>query len=72
MICYRDRVYCSSPYCRNRCGRQLTGAIRLDAEAWWGGPDAPIALSDFCDLDGNVRSHPHEREEAVREDRRRE
>lgn len=48
MLCYRDRTYCASPNCVDACGRKLTPEIQKAAEAWWGSPDAPIAVSYFC------------------------
>lgn len=48
MICYKDRTFCASPNCKNDCGRQLTDDIIKSAEKWWGGKDAPIAVSYFC------------------------
>jgi hypothetical protein len=48
MVNFRDRVFCASPGCQNRCGRQLTPEIQAAAERWWGGPGAPIAYGYFC------------------------
>jgi hypothetical protein len=48
MMCYLDKTFCASPDCKNECGRQLTQEIRDGAEKWWGGKDAPIAVSYFC------------------------
>lgn len=48
MICFKDRTFCCSPNCQNKCGRQWTEELRKQAEEWWGGPDAPVAFSYFC------------------------
>jgi len=48
MTGYRDTTFCVSPGCVNACGRQLTPAVREAAAAWWGGPDAPIVVGEFC------------------------
>ncbi len=24
MMCYKDRTFCNSPHCENKCGRKLT------------------------------------------------
>ncbi len=41
MICYRDRSYCASPACANKCGRKITDnereeAIKADMAISWG------------------------------------
>ncbi len=60
MFCYHDRTFCSSPNCKNKCGRQLTKAIREAAAKWWGQitgktDEAPICVSEFCDEHGEVK-----------------
>jgi hypothetical protein len=55
MICYRDRTYCGSPNCENKCGRKLTDEVKEGAKKWWGSDNAPIAISNFCDEKGEVR-----------------
>ena len=47
MIGYKDTTFC--PFwadCANgpSCPRALTDAVKAGAVAWWGGPDAPIAM----------------------------
>lgn len=59
MICYRDMTFCVSSACVNRCGRKLTQKIRKEAWKWWGSKDAPICVSEFCDLEGNPKE-PYE------------
>ena len=54
MICYRDTTFCSSPGCRNQCGRQFTDQDRVAAQNWWGGDDFPVAMAAFCDEAGNL------------------
>lgn len=47
MMCYRDREFCAAEDCAKfaSCPSALTDAVRDAAEKWWGGPDAPIAVS---------------------------
>ena len=54
MMGYKDRTFCASPNCQNKCGRQLTQEIRDGARKWWGSDDAPIAVGNFCDDEGEV------------------
>lgn len=44
MLCFRDRIYCHSPNCTNKCGRQLTQEVIDSAEK--GG--CLIASGYFC------------------------
>ena len=55
MMCYRDTTFCSSPNCKNECGREFTEWDKEGARKWWGGDDAPIAFSEFCDENGGVK-----------------
>jgi len=55
MMCYKDMTFCCSKNCKNKCGRKLTDKIRSDAEKWWGSPEAPISIAEFCDKDGEVK-----------------
>jgi hypothetical protein len=49
MICYKDKTFCVSPSCTNKCGRKLTPEIKEAAQKWWGMEgEAPIAISCFC------------------------
>lgn len=64
MICYRDMTFCSSPACKNKCGRKLTDEVRAAAVKWWGGEDAPICVSHFCDENGEVRKNEARRDVA--------
>jgi hypothetical protein len=54
-MCYRDRTFCVSPNCQNKCGSKLTDEIREAARQWWGGEDAPIAVAEICDEHGEPR-----------------
>ena len=54
MISYRDRTYCPAEECKNfhACPRALTDEVKAAAQAWWGGPGAPICtFSDPPELD---------------------
>lgn len=60
MMCYRDMTFCAfNEECKDgpTCPRALTKKVRDDAEKWWGGPGAPIAMfmnypGCFVKLDG--------------------
>jgi hypothetical protein len=54
MVCYRDRTFCGSPNCKNKCGRQFTDEDHEDALKWWGGAGYPVSLSLFCDENGEL------------------
>jgi hypothetical protein len=54
-MCYRDTTFCVSSGCKNKCGRQLTNEIQQAAYEWWGGRNAPIAIAEFCDDNGEVK-----------------
>lgn len=45
MMTYRDMTFCTARECSkfNTCGRALTDELRGRAQAWWGGPNPPIA-----------------------------
>jgi hypothetical protein len=45
MICYRDRSYCASSACTNKCGRKITDTEREEAIK----TDMPIAWGYFCE-----------------------
>lgn len=46
MICYRDMAFCSAK-CKNKdCFRNFTEEEE-NLSILWGGPDAPVAFSDF-------------------------
>lgn len=44
MECYKDRCFCGSPDCKNKCGRKITPAELDDAER----RNVPIAYGYFC------------------------
>lgn len=45
MINFRDMPFCTGAGCSKFkiCPRALTEQILIEATAWWGGPNAPIA-----------------------------
>lgn len=49
MICFRDRAYCGSDVEVHTCGREFTEQDAIEAEAWWGGKDYPVAYMNFCE-----------------------
>ena len=52
MICFRDMTFCGSDCTNTYCRRHFSEQVVFAAREWWGGDDAPIALSDFsqdCD-----------------------
>lgn len=58
MMAYKDRAFCVSPQCQNKCGRQLTEQVRRDAEKWWGGKDVPISVGYFCGKPEDLKKPP--------------
>lgn len=48
MISYKDRTFCASPNCQDKCGRKLTEEIKQAAVKWWGSEGAPISVAHFC------------------------
>lgn len=55
MIGYRDRAWCCSKACKNKCGRKVTEEVMAAAVKWWGGPKPPFNFMEFCDEKGEVR-----------------
>lgn len=49
MICFRDITYCASDVEEHTCGREFTEQDAIEAEAWWGGKDYPVAYAKFCE-----------------------
>lgn len=47
MICYKDMTFCDSDCTNTLCVRLFTKKTREAADKWWGGPNAPVAFSDF-------------------------
>ena len=48
-ICFQDRTFCDAECAAKDCSRMLTDGVIAAAERWWGGPDAPICISDMSD-----------------------
>lgn len=48
MISYKDRAFCSSKVEEHTCGREFTKQDAIDAKAWWGSDDYPVAWGEFC------------------------
>ena len=46
MLCYRDRTFCASPNCENKCGRKMADFDKLHAR------NSPfgVAWGFFCDV----------------------
>lgn len=55
MMCYKDRTFCISPNCKNKCRSKLTEEIKDGAKRWWGSDDVPISVAYFCDENGELR-----------------
>lgn len=53
MISFRDRAYCGSDVKVHTCGREFTEQDAIEAEAWWGGKDYPVAYAKFCKENGS-------------------
>ena len=45
MLCYKDKTFCNSPNCENKCGRKLTYEDVLAANSL----GIPISGANFCD-----------------------
>ena len=54
MIGYRDRTWCASKGCKNKCGRQFTEEDHKHALEWWGGEGYPLIIAHFCDENGEL------------------
>jgi len=50
MLCYKDRTFCSSPSCKNECGRQATDELWREAKDF----GLPLSVAQFCDENGRV------------------
>lgn len=46
MFSYKDRSFCASPNCENKCGRKITDFERAQANEL----NVPIAWGYFCDI----------------------
>lgn len=44
MITYKDKTFCSSANCKNKCGRKITNKDVSDAKRL----KLPISFADFC------------------------
>ena len=44
---YRDMTFCGSDCIDTGCPRHFGEDDRKAAKNWWGGPDVPVAYSDF-------------------------
>lgn len=49
MAPYRNMTFCSADCLNRGCERNFNDNDRAAARIWWGGDDAPVALSDFRD-----------------------
>ena len=47
MFSYKDMTFCNSDCTNTECERKLTPEVVNNASHWWGGDDAPIAISNF-------------------------
>ena len=47
MMCYKDMTFCWSDCTNTSCHRYFGATQEKEADMWWGGPNAPVALSDF-------------------------
>jgi hypothetical protein len=53
MISYKDMTFCElHKMCEDgeTCHRALTDEVKKDADKWWGGVSAPLAIADFKDV----------------------
>lgn len=49
MICYKDMTFCTAACKKHSCRRYLSAEVLEGAKKWWGGEDAPVAMSDFSE-----------------------
>lgn len=50
---FKDKTYCASPNCQNKCGRKMTDSERIElANYEW--TDIPVGYGYFCDENGEV------------------
>lgn len=54
MMCYLDTTFCSSPNCKNKCGRKPPDDLEQRVLKWWGGEGGPVAYTRYCDDDGEL------------------
>lgn len=47
MLRFRDLTFCSAKCQTLTCLRNYTPQQKAAAHKWWGGEDAPVAMSDF-------------------------
>lgn len=54
MICYKDKSFCASKACKNKCNRKFTKEMHYQAVKWWGGDDYPLCMMSYCDENGEL------------------
>lgn len=49
MMCFRDMTFCAnSDECANdQCARHWNNDLQHQADAWWGGEGAPVAMGFY-------------------------
>lgn len=50
---FKDKTYCASPNCQNKCGRKMTDSERIEL-ANYESTVIPIGYAYFCDENGEV------------------
>lgn len=48
MLCFKDKTFCSSDCINKNCHRNFTEEEK-NLSILWGGPDAPVAFSDYSE-----------------------
>ena len=47
---YKDKTFCVSPGCKNKCHRKMTDEESKEVNMY----DIPVSMSGFCDKDGEL------------------
>jgi hypothetical protein len=50
MMCFKDKTFCGSPTCKNKCGRKMTKEEREHLSK----SDLLVSFALFCDKDGEL------------------
>jgi len=57
MITYKDKTFCSSVNCKNKCGRKITNKDINEAKRL----KLPICFADFCDEEGQLKGESNDK-----------
>lgn len=59
MITYKDKTFCGSDNCQNKCGKKMTQEEEKKLESLSIRSSSPIMVSyaQFCDSNGELKCH---------------